>query len=566
MDAEARRGIARSRSGQTSHPPKYVFQAHLMSLRDGRLDVGVSSRRSPCGLVPALGYQFRARKSMPQTNVITASMLYNHLACPHRVAMDAFGDWNRRDKVSPFVEMLWARGNKYEAQVIAGLGLEFEDLSTLAGDEKEAATRAAIARGEPLIYNGRLSEDGLLGEPDLLRREGDGYVAIDIKSGAGEESAGEDEDGKLKKHYGVQIALYTDLLERLNVSAGRYGYIWDVHGAEVRYDLDAALTKDPANTLWALYLGTRLEVSQLLTREIVSTPAAASVCKLCVWRSACLSEVKAADDLTLLPELGRAKRDALRAEFPTVHALAAANVAGYVKGKKTEFRGIGPGTLHIFQARAQLCVTPQAAPYFREPVALPTARQELFFDIETDPLRNLCYLHGFVVRETRDAASERFVAFFAEDETAQAERDAFAAAWAFIREHAAAVVVYYSKYERTVYRDLQAKYPEVCAAEDIEALFAAVPERSFDLYYDAVKKSEWPTMDYSVKTLAKFCGFQWRDIDPSGASSIQWFDEWVTTRDPAIKQRILDYNEDDCVAMRVVLDRMRGMGVGVSTD
>ena len=59
---------------------------------------------------------------MQQANLITASMLYNHLACPHRVAMDAFGDWNRRDKVSPFVEMLWARGNKYEATVIGGLG------------------------------------------------------------------------------------------------------------------------------------------------------------------------------------------------------------------------------------------------------------------------------------------------------------------------------------------------------------------------------------------------------------------------------------------------------------
>jgi len=51
-----------------------------------------------------------------------------------------------------------------------------------------------------------------------------------------------------------------------------------------------------------------------------------------------------------------------------------------------------------------------------------------------------------------------------------------------------------------------------------------------------------------------------------GASSIQWFDEWVATRDPAIKQRILDYNEDDCVAMRVVLDRMRRMSVRTEAD
>ena len=165
-----------------------------------------------------------------------------------------------------------------------------------------------------------------------------------------------------------------------------------------------------------------------------------------------------------------------------------------------------------------------------------------------------------MVRNERDAGSERFVAFFAEEETPQAERDAFAAAWAFIRENADAVVVYYSKYERTVYRVLQAKYPEVCEADEIEAFFAAVPERSFDLYFDAVKKSEWPTMDYSVKTLAKFCGFQWRDLDPSGVvhSVVRRVGD---RRGSGDEQRILDYNEDDCVAMRVVLDRMRGIEV-----
>jgi predicted RecB family nuclease len=36
----------------------------------------------------------------------------------------------------------------------------------------------------------------------------------------------------------------------------------------------------------------------------------------------------------------------------------------------------------------------------------------------------------------------------------------------------------------------------------------------------------------------------------------------LTASDPATKRRILDYNEDDCIAMRVVLDRMRGMGTG----
>jgi predicted RecB family nuclease len=31
----------------------------------------------------------------------------------------------------------------------------------------------------------------------------------------------------------------------------------------------------------------------------------------------------------------------------------------------------------------------------------------------------------------------------------------------------------------------------------------------------------WPTRDHSIKTLAKFLGFHWRDNNPSGAASIE---------------------------------------------
>jgi hypothetical protein len=47
--------------------------------------------------------------------------------------------------------------------------------------------------------------DDLLGDPDLLRYEGDRYVAGDIKSGAGEE--GPEDVGTPKVHYAVQVAL-----------------------------------------------------------------------------------------------------------------------------------------------------------------------------------------------------------------------------------------------------------------------------------------------------------------------------------------------------------------------
>jgi predicted RecB family nuclease len=52
-------------------------------------------------------------------------------------------------------------------------------------------------------------------------------------------------------------------------------------------------------------------------------------------------------------------------------------------------------------------------------------------------------------------------------------------------------------------------------------------------------------------------GFSWRDPHPSGAASVRWYHDYLARPDPARKQRILDYNEDDCRAMRVLLDALR---------
>jgi predicted RecB family nuclease len=203
-----------------------------------------------------------------------------------------------------------------------------------------------------------------------------------------------------------------------------------------------------------------------------------------------------------------------------------------------------------------LLSTPNAEPYLKAPVTLPVHDLELFFDIEVDPMRDLCYLHGFIERRGRDNRTEMFYGFFTPDTTPAAEAAAFAEAIAYIRRSQPCSIFYYSKYELALYRKLQAKYPGVCSADDIEALFE--PTNAVDLYFDVVKRcTEWPTNDFSIKTLAKYLGFQWRDTNPSGAASIQWFDEWVKTGAPATKQRILDYNEDDCRAARVVLDGIR---------
>jgi len=471
--------------------------------------------------------------------------------------MDLFADPALKDKVSPFVQLLWERGSLYEKEVIEGLLLPFTDLSRYAGEEKERQTLEAMNCKEPLIYSARITAGDLLGDPDLLRLEESGYVAGDIKSGAGDEGGSDDEVGKPKIHYAVQLGVYTDILQQLGRSAGPRAFVWDIHGDEVPYKFDGAYGVRNPRTLWQDYQDAIVEVRRIVSGAEKSSPAYSAACKNCAWYTACLKQLSDSDDLTLIPGLGRSKRDVMIERISTISDLAAANPAGFITGEKTIFNGIGLDSLEKFAARARLIANKGAA-YLTAPLSLPVTNKELFFDIEVDPLRDICYLHGFLERTVSSNNTERFVAFFADEQTPESEERAFMAAWAYMTDAQSAAIYYYSKYERTIYRKLRQKYPNVCSEQDIEDLFSS--PQTVDLYFDVVlKATEWPTRDYSLKTLAKHLGFAWRDTHPSGAASIEWFDRWVKTRDIATRQRVLDYNEDDCRATRVLLDGIRAL-------
>ena len=492
---------------------------------------------------------------MKQSTNITAALLYDLIQCPHRPTMDLFGDPSKRDEIGAFVQLLWEKGKAFEHEVIDGLKVPICDLSGFSGDEKESHTFEAMRRCEPLIYSGRISGDDLLGEPDLLRREGDGYVAGDIKSGSGVGSG-----SKLKKHYGVQLALYTDILERREFASSRRPFVWDVHHEEVTYDLDAQQGKRPPWTMWEIYQEALARAQGIVARTEQTDSAVCPACKNCHWRTACLQDLENSDDLTLLFDLGRSKRDVMRSRISTVSELATINVGDFISGEKTDFPRISSAMLHAYHERAVLATTPGAIPYLKKPIPLPVAEKELFFDIEDDPMRDFCYLHGFVERLGGDNSTEQYNAFFADGISAEEEERAFAEAWQYISASQPCIIYYYSHHERTWWKKLQIRYPSVCSADDIKHMFS--PEHSLDLYTDVVNKyTEWPTSSYSIKSLAKFLGFKWRDEDPSGAASIEWFHRWIQKGDTTIKQRILDYNEDDCRAMRVLLDGIRTLEV-----
>jgi uncharacterized protein len=498
---------------------------------------------------------------------ITGSKLYSYIMCQHRVWRDVWGPQEEKIKDdNPFVKLLWERGVAHEENVVADLG-ELLDLSKVGWDSVATVTLQAMRDGAPLIYQGVLEHENLRGIPDLLKRLPDGsYLPIEIKSGMGYEAgttdseSEDDEGGKPKKSYAVQLALYVDLLERLGFEHQNRGLIIDGHRNEIVYNLDKPLGKRDTRTMREFYQATKADAWLLMQNERQNKPAYSGKCKLCPWYTSCKNWVKASSDPTGLFYVGASMRDSLEEylHIEKIEDILQIDVPAVLQRKEKE-KGFLPGvaekTLGKLMDRARVLLVDKKPVLYGE-LNLPVVTYELFFDIEDDPTQEFVYLHGVY---ERTPSGERFLDFTAKDNTPEAEQQAWQGFWDYIRSlpQDDFAVYYYSAHEKTTYRKLRREYPEVISEDELEGFFGN--PNVIDLYNVVLKQTDWPLPSYSIKELAVYLGFQWRDVSPSGALSIQWFNEYLETKDEAILKRILEYNEDDCKATMVLKDGLAAL-------
>ena len=464
-----------------------------------------------------------------------------------------------RDETCAFVRMLWRNGVAHEEEVLASwvTAPGVTDLRGLDHRAKVRATREAMADGASYVLGASLILKDCAGMPDVLRLEHDGYVAGDVKSGGAfvERAAGP----VPRLGYGVQVAHYAHMLSGLGLGPPDRAFIVGADTAVADYDLTLPLSRAGLGLLEE-HAGFLAQARAIRDHEVATRPAVSTGCKMCHWRSACRKTLTERGDPTLIAGLGRAARDSLDQAAPTMSDLANLKVDAWLdRSGKSLIPGIGAGRLARFRERAILLGQADPQPYARRVLDLPALGPELHLDLETDPLRGgLVYLHGVWERDSsRSQDGGRFVHFFAGSHDEEA--GTFAAALAYL-EGREGQVIHWSAFERTAYRVLQKRYPHVCSPGRVEALFDG--SRSTDLYSDVVlPHTEWPAGDFGLKTIAKLCGFGWRDDDPGGANSIEWFDRWLRDGDETLRRRILKYNEDDCRATAAVLDVLRTLPV-----
>lgn len=202
---------------------------------------------------------------------------------------------------------------------------------------------------------------------------------------------------------------------------------------------------------------------------------------------------------------------------------------------------------------------------------LPTADIEIDVDMENDPSPDgIIYLWGTWMKVWGDdmrIPGDAYRPFVTWDGTPEAEARVFADFWRWLssmrvlaESTGTSLRAYcYSAAEVRCMRSIVSRHagqPGIPTAEELEEFVSS--DQWVDLYTVVRSQFVWPTDDLSLKSVAKWARHTWRDPDPGGDESVVWYRQAVEG-DAAMQKRLLEYNEDDVIATKVVRKTLIGL-------
>ena len=480
---------------------------------------------------------------------LTGEHFYKFFQCPHWIWYDIYGDQTRKREIPPLIQMIHKSGLKHEREMIQSR--KFEEVKPdLMSDLDEAflATMELMKQGKN-IYHGVLMDEHLVGIPDLLEARpvekgmksnfGDHYyVVYDIKNGQ-----------EIRDEYKFQLVFYSLILERLQGVLPRDAYIINADGEERSFMVDDFLD---------YFHLTRERIEEVLDGQKPS-PFLKSGCKQSPWYDLCVEDAKGCDDISLVYKLSQNdQRRFYELGIRTVKDLATANLDDL----RFRLEDWPFDKLLRFYNQAQVLISNE--PRILKKSALPSVKNEIYFDIESDPTEGIDYMLGVLIKrgdaEARSTSSgqAQYKCFLAKDKEDEAR------IWRefldFLESLEDFVIYHYSYYEREVFKRLSNKYGISLALED------KFKNNTIDLHWKFVESIVLPVYFYSLKDVAKYLGFKWQADDAGGAESVVWYNEWLKTGDQKIMDKIIKYNEDDVRATLFVKEWLEKQKPRVSRE
>jgi predicted RecB family nuclease len=261
-------------------------------------------------------------------------------------------------------------------------------------------------------------------------------------------------------------------------------------------------------------------------------------CAACEFRKECQALAEQTDDLSLLRFLPEKE----------IHKQRSRGVATLTQFSHT-YRPGRRGKRPADKARKhdpalQALALREQKVYVMDAPALVQAPVALYLDIEGVPERDFYYLIGLLVVQQGQSTFHSFWA----DDTLQ-EKTIWADCLRVIEGFPEYTLYHYGQYERRYLERMKKRGNEQEAA-DIDRVLG----RSCNLLSVIHSHVYFPTRSNGLKDVAGLLGFKWSAEGASGLQALAWRLAWEEGKEGALKQKLLLYNEEDCLALKRVTE------------
>jgi len=465
--------------------------------------------------------------------LLTAQLLLSYQRCHRQAFLDVYADKTQKTAPSDFLNKL--RQDRIEHQhtffgTRTWVEPEYPKYDWPAGAQ---ATLALMQAGTPHIRRGVLQFEHSNGvtyqsRPDLLSKVpgtsifGDWlYLPTDIRLSK-----------RPKLEYQILATFHAYLLASLQESWPETAYLYLRERGS--YEVNLTLNQPKLDLL----LAELLDIIQ--NHQEPEVFIVGNRCNLCGWLPHCYQIAQDSQHLSLVPGVTPSRYPILQAHnLDTVRNLALADPIHLA-----QLTGFGQDVAVKLVCQAQ-AFTKQSPVLFASG-AIDTTSQlissapiELYFDIEAEPNLNLAYLHGVLVVD-RYQQTQTFHPLLAE------HPDQEQAVWLqfldLVLQYPQAPIYHFCAYEVQTVERLGALYGIP------DSIIQPLIGRFIDLHALVTQTVVLPVESYTLKLIARWLGFQWRNSEANGAQSIYWYSEWLSTGNRDFLEAIVDYNEDDCQA------------------
>lgn len=465
---------------------------------------------------------------------LTATLVAKYITSPFAIHCSKFAPEGEKDDLGKYQQMLFERGKAHEIKTVQAKYPEVSPITYQTREEGFKLALESMARGTEVMHGIPVFylPDGLVGEVDVLERsKSEGsifgryhYTIKEIKLAK-----------NIREDHVIQGAFYNYMLGKIQGVTPESFHIINRDGEEKAYQY-----AEYEELLLQAIEGSR----KILAKEEHVTPTYDS-CGF-PWEGYCNRLAEETNDISLVAGISlKTKQKFAEQGLRTVHDLASTDMQELVK-----IKGIRDKTAAKYVNSAKAIASKKPVIKNVKSIVFPSCKVEIFLDLEGvdpatmgDEIVQVDYLIGALVRV---GSKEKYHAFVAQD--LDREKEMLLEFLDFMKKQQDYVIYHYHHYEKTHLDKMMTKYGVDEKTRDM--IFG----RMIDVYKVATDSVAFPTYGTGLKPVARYLGFTWRHKNVDATESIALYLDHVANPDEGKLQLILDYNEDDCIATRVIKD------------